>query len=385
MQQHQLNQHHPHQQHQHHQHMQQLSPNTSISKTNLYIRGLSETTTDQDLHDMCKMYGPIKSTKAIIDKQTLKCKGYGFVDFINQEDAQFALKKLKELEKDVQLAKQREQDPTNLYFANLPHSIDETSLTEMLQTRFNVQVSSTRIMRERTGQSKGVGFARIDESVICDRIIQELNQKPYPGLEGSSGTSKVLLVKLADTGNQKRQRNLTSSSSSSIINATNIPPLSHHQHQQTPTPTGIPTTTQFGPIPVTNFNGFPVYNSFSDGTQTPLSATPTAPALLNSYLSFRNPAAAQVQYVPNGAQTTPYYIVQPQQQQQTQQQSINTKNGNTPTPTNSNTDQQYAQIQQQFASMSLINAPPQYYQQQSTEVNPRINNILFVKISKIIF
>jgi RNA recognition motif-containing protein len=369
MQQHQLNQHHTHQQ-QHHPHMQLLSPNTSISKTNLYIRGLSESTKDQDLHDMCKMYGPIKSTKAIIDKQTLKCKGYGFVDFINQEDAQFALKKLKELDKDVQLAKQREQDPTNLYFANLPHSIDEASLTDMLQTRFNVQVSSTRIMRERTGQSKGVGFARIDESLICDRIIQELNQKPYPGLEGSN--NKVLLVKLADTGNQKRQRNLTSSSSSSIINATNIPPLPpHHPHQQTTTPTAVSTTTPYAPIPVTSFNGFSVYNSFNDGTQTPLSATPTAPALLNSYLSFRNPAAAaaQVQYVPNGAQTTPYYLVQHQQQQ-----STNTKNGTTPTPTSSNADQQYAQIQQQFANMSLMNAPPQYYQQQSTEVN---SNLIF--------
>lgn len=29
---------------------------TSTSKTNLYIRGLNENTTDKDLHDMCQKY-----------------------------------------------------------------------------------------------------------------------------------------------------------------------------------------------------------------------------------------------------------------------------------------------------------------------------------------
>jgi len=38
-----------------------------------------------------------KSTKSIIDKQSNKCKGYGFVDFVNHEDA---LKAIAELEKE---------------------------------------------------------------------------------------------------------------------------------------------------------------------------------------------------------------------------------------------------------------------------------------------
>ena len=117
---------------------------TSISKTNIYIRGLDENTSDQDLYDMCEKYGEIKSTKAIVDKQTNKCKGYGFVDFRREEDAKAALAEMKKEQRDVQLAKQREQDPTNLYFANLPGDIDEACLNSLLKTRFGANVCSTR-------------------------------------------------------------------------------------------------------------------------------------------------------------------------------------------------------------------------------------------------
>ncbi|RMB90390.1 hypothetical protein DUI87_33276 [Hirundo rustica rustica] len=59
-----------------------------LSKTNLYIRGLHPGTTDQDLVKLCQPYGKIVSTKAILDKTTNKCKGYGFVDFDSPTAAQ---------------------------------------------------------------------------------------------------------------------------------------------------------------------------------------------------------------------------------------------------------------------------------------------------------
>ncbi|XP_037947910.1 protein alan shepard-like [Teleopsis dalmanni] len=49
-----------------------------LSKTNLYIRGLQQGTTDKDLVSMCAQYGTIISTKAILDKTTNKCKGIFF-------------------------------------------------------------------------------------------------------------------------------------------------------------------------------------------------------------------------------------------------------------------------------------------------------------------
>ncbi|PIO53177.1 hypothetical protein TELCIR_25498, partial [Teladorsagia circumcincta] len=40
-----------------------LQDGTPLSSTNLYIRGLSPSTTDEDLRKMCAQYGTITSTK----------------------------------------------------------------------------------------------------------------------------------------------------------------------------------------------------------------------------------------------------------------------------------------------------------------------------------
>lgn len=53
---------------------------------------------------------------------------------------------------------QQEQDPTNLYLSNLPVSMDEQELENLLKP-FG-QVVSTRILRDTNGVSRGVGFAR---------------------------------------------------------------------------------------------------------------------------------------------------------------------------------------------------------------------------------
>ena len=45
-------------------------------------------------------------------------------------------------------------------------------------------------MKDRNGNSKGVGFARIDDNKLCDIIIQELNGKSYPGKFNTKSTYK---------------------------------------------------------------------------------------------------------------------------------------------------------------------------------------------------
>merc|ERR1712121_615226 len=117
----------------------------SLSRTNLYIRGLSPHTTDKDLINLCQKFGPIISTKAILDKATNRCKGYGFVDFESPTSALAAVNELQGQGIQAQMARQAEQDPTNLYIANLPHSIKESDLETMFAPYG--QVVSTRILR----------------------------------------------------------------------------------------------------------------------------------------------------------------------------------------------------------------------------------------------
>uniref|UniRef100_A0A3Q2NX11 RNA binding motif, single stranded interacting protein n=1 Tax=Fundulus heteroclitus TaxID=8078 RepID=A0A3Q2NX11_FUNHE len=164
-----------------------------LSKTNLYIRGLPPATTDQDLIKLCQPYGKIVSTKAILDKNTNQCKGYGFVDFDSPAAAQKAVASLKASGVQAQMAKQQEQDPTNLYISNLPVSMDEQELENMLKPFGHV--ISTRILRDANGLSRGV--------VIC------LFFSPCPCLPlhliHSTAPAEPLLCKFADGGQKKRQ------------------------------------------------------------------------------------------------------------------------------------------------------------------------------------
>ncbi|XP_042218810.1 protein alan shepard-like, partial [Homarus americanus] len=169
-----------------------------LSRTNLYIRGLSPETTDKDLVDMCKKYGNIISTKAILDKNTNKCKGYGFVDFESPAAADKAVKGLQASSIQAQMAKQQEQDPTNLYIANLPPQMNEAELEQLLAQ--HGQVISTRILRDNNVQSRGVGFARMESREKCELIIQMFNKKVL------RGAKEALLVKFADSGNKKRNQ-----------------------------------------------------------------------------------------------------------------------------------------------------------------------------------
>ncbi|KRF97679.1 uncharacterized protein Dwil_GK17327, isoform E [Drosophila willistoni] len=186
---------------------QQGGGGEQLSKTNLYIRGLQQGTTDKDLVNMCAQYGTIISTKAILDKTTNKCKGYGFVDFEQPAYAENAVKGLQAKGVQAQMAKvgiwvlhrpaiQQEQDPTNLYIANLPPHFKETDLEAML-SKYG-QVVSTRILRDQQMNSKGVGFARMESREKCEQIIQMFNGNTIPGAKDP------LLVKFADGGPKKK-------------------------------------------------------------------------------------------------------------------------------------------------------------------------------------
>jgi RNA recognition motif-containing protein len=184
-----------------------------LSKTNLYIRGLTPTTTDKDLYSLCSPYGTIISTKAILDKNTNKCKGYGFVDFESPIAAENAVKNLQAQGVQAQMAKctdtnrnkiaspatnklQQEQDPTNLYIANLPSYMTENDLESMLAPYGTV--ISTRILRDANMQPRGVGFARMESKEKCESIIAMFNGKLLPTCK------EALLVKFADGGNKKK-------------------------------------------------------------------------------------------------------------------------------------------------------------------------------------
>lgn len=172
-----------------------------VSSTNLYIRGLSKEYSDEDLVKLCKRFGTIISTKAILDKNTTLCRGYGFVDFENPGDAQQAVATLQAEGILAQFAKlpQQEQDPTNLYFSGLPRDYDEKML-ENLVKQYG-RIVSSRVIRNNSGNSKGVGFCRMENREDCKKVIEVLDKAKLPG------NSESITVKFADSGSSRRKLN----------------------------------------------------------------------------------------------------------------------------------------------------------------------------------
>ncbi|KAK4337032.1 hypothetical protein RND71_043380 [Anisodus tanguticus] len=132
---------------------------------------------------------------------------YGFVDFDSPMAAETAVKQLQAQGIEAQMAKQQEQDPTNLYIANLPITMTETALDSMLNP-FGY-VISTRILKDSNQQPRGVGFARMESKEKCDIIIQNFNNKLLVG------SKEPLLVKFADGGNKKKNQYKNSQSGDS--------------------------------------------------------------------------------------------------------------------------------------------------------------------------
>ncbi|NWW54368.1 RBMS3 protein, partial [Pedionomus torquatus] len=129
--------------------------------------------------------------------------GYGFVDFDSPAAAQKAVASLKANGVQAQMAKQQEQDPTNLYISNLPVSMDEQELENMLKPFGHV--ISTRILRDANGVSRGVGFARMESTEKCEVVIQHFNGKYLKTPPGLPAPTEPLLCKFADGGQKKRQ------------------------------------------------------------------------------------------------------------------------------------------------------------------------------------
>jgi hypothetical protein len=172
-----------------------------LSDTNLYIKNLPPEYSDQDLAKLVEGCGKVKSMKAIIDKQTNKCKGFGFIDFESNDDAQLAIAQLQKKGFTAQLAKssqQQEQDTTNLYFANLDPQMTEQDLRQALSQYGSVV--SVRILRDQQKQSRGVGFARMNDKEQCQAIINRFHNQSFPDF-----SDKHVHVKFADASNKNKK------------------------------------------------------------------------------------------------------------------------------------------------------------------------------------
>ncbi len=61
---------------------------------NIFVSNLSYAVTDADLCDLFKSFGEVSSAKVILDRETQKSRGFGFVEMPDDEAARKAIAEL---------------------------------------------------------------------------------------------------------------------------------------------------------------------------------------------------------------------------------------------------------------------------------------------------
>ncbi|KAK3070801.1 hypothetical protein LTR53_009806 [Teratosphaeriaceae sp. CCFEE 6253] len=180
-------------------------------ETNVYIRGLLPETTDAMLEGWGQRFGDIKSSKSIIDMTTGLCKGFGFVKYHNYEDAENCIRGFHYLGYETSFARESfysqlktfaDDNNTNLYVSNLPKSMNEHDLAQLFAPH---KVCSTRILRDKNGHGRGVGFSRFESREACDEVIRTFNNHAIQ----SNGEELLVQIRFADTQEQKALKQQT--------------------------------------------------------------------------------------------------------------------------------------------------------------------------------
>jgi RNA recognition motif-containing protein len=68
--------------------------NQEHTNMRLYVGGLPYQTTEQDLNELFEQIGPVTSATVIIDRETGRSKGFGFVEMSDDQDARSAIDRL---------------------------------------------------------------------------------------------------------------------------------------------------------------------------------------------------------------------------------------------------------------------------------------------------
>ncbi|KAK5077932.1 hypothetical protein LTR64_003664 [Lithohypha guttulata] len=173
--------------------------------TNVYIRGFMPDTTDEDLHQWASRFGEIESCKAIIEQDTGKCKGFGFVMYYSPAAAENCIRGFFHLgfqasyaqkSRNARLKDLEDKASTNIYCTGVPIDWNEADLAKHF---LPYRAISTKICRDTpSGVSKEVGFARFDTREIAEHVVRDFHSVlcEHDGVK--------LFLRFADTKAQKQ-------------------------------------------------------------------------------------------------------------------------------------------------------------------------------------
>eukprot|EP01083_Nonionella_stella_P085622 237465_1 len=149
-------------------------------KTNLIINYLPPTMSEGTLATLFSPYGLLERCKIVVDLQTLRSRGYGFVKYDNAVSAERALTALNGYElngKKLKVAYARPQckaiTNANLYITNVPPHFTDANLRKLFHGYG--RIVECRVLKDQNGHSRGVGFVRMDTHHNAIEALQAMD------------------------------------------------------------------------------------------------------------------------------------------------------------------------------------------------------------------
>jgi splicing factor 3B subunit 4 len=165
---------------------------TSIFERNqeatCYIGNLDARVNEEILWELFIQCGPVVNVHIPRDKIIAEHQGFGFVEFRNEDDADYAIKimhMIKLCGKPIKVNKASQDKRTqevgaNVFVGNLSEEVDEKGLKDIFSA-FGV-VLSTKIMRDpESGSSKRYGFVSFDNFDSSDEAMKKMNGQYISG------------------------------------------------------------------------------------------------------------------------------------------------------------------------------------------------------------
>ncbi|KAK6467105.1 splicing factor 3B subunit 4-like [Huso huso] len=149
----------------------------------VYVGGLDEKVSEPLLWELFLQAGPVVNTHMPKDRVTGQHQGYGFVEFLSEEDADYAIKIMNMIKlygKPIRVNKASAHNKNldvgaNIFIGNLDPEIDEKLLYDTFSA-FGVILQTPKIMRDPdTGNSKGYAFINYASFDASDAAIEAMN------------------------------------------------------------------------------------------------------------------------------------------------------------------------------------------------------------------
>uniref|UniRef100_A0A8C7PRU8 Splicing factor 3B subunit 4 n=1 Tax=Oncorhynchus mykiss TaxID=8022 RepID=A0A8C7PRU8_ONCMY len=149
----------------------------------VYVGGLDEKVAEPLLWELFLQAGPVVNTHMPKDRVTGQHQGYGFVEFLSEEDADYAIKIMNMIKlygKPIRVNKASAHNKNldvgaNIFIGNLDPEIDEKLLYDTFSA-FGVILQTPKIMRDPdTGNSKGYAFINYASFDASDAAIEAMN------------------------------------------------------------------------------------------------------------------------------------------------------------------------------------------------------------------